>query len=101
MWERESAQYNSIEYGELRRHPADPKPKYEHGQKTKSPILKQNTKTDAHILKKRIHKLSGLAIGVVGFDDPAVAELNDPVSISRIFFRVRDLDNRHSFAVEL
>jgi hypothetical protein len=52
MWERESAQHNCIDYGELRGHPTDTKPEYEHGKKTKRPILKQNTKTDADILKE-------------------------------------------------
>jgi hypothetical protein len=52
MWERESAQHNCIDYGELRGHPADAEPEHEHGKKTKRPIFKQNAKTDADILKE-------------------------------------------------
>src|ERR1700730_5502090 len=83
MWERESAQRNCIDYGKLRGYPADTEPEHEHGKKTKRLILKQNTKTDADILAERFYKHSALAMGVVGFDDPAVAELNDTGSISR------------------
>src|SRR6267143_3288298 len=54
MWERKSAQHNCIDYGELRGHPANAEPQHEHGKKTKRPIFKQNTKTDADVLPERI-----------------------------------------------
>src|SRR5437588_11202615 len=54
MWERESAQYNGIDYGELRGHSADAESEHEHGKKTERPIFKQNTKTDADVLPERI-----------------------------------------------
>src|SRR6266480_2362385 len=98
MCEREPAQDNGIDDAELRRHPADAKPEHEHGKKTKRLILKQNTKTDADILAERFYKHKGLVIEVVGFDDPAVAELNDPISIRRILLRVCDLNKGGSCA---
>src|SRR6267378_1413502 len=54
MWERKSAQHNCIDYGELRGHPANAEPEHEHSKKTKRPIFKQNTKTDADVLPERI-----------------------------------------------
>jgi hypothetical protein len=39
-------------------------------------------------------------IEVAEFEDPAIAELNEVISISRIFLRVRDLNDRYFLGVQ-
>src|SRR5438034_9673139 len=40
-------------------------------------------------------------ISLFSFHNPAVAQLNHPLSIRCVFLRVRDLDDGHAFVIEL